>query len=155
MEQKRNKIQSLLLSEIQNFNLTYKEKDLERLMMLEASMRKYGQLRPIIVTRSEGVLFAVEGKKILSVAKVLGWESVDAIEIEDNTAESHVLLSIVLNELQFETNYIELSKHISVIEENRNLLPFTPIELDKLKSIADFDWNKLNKIDNPEQISLF
>jgi len=75
-------------------------KDLREIEALMESMRKFGQLSPIIINRRNELL---AGERRLTAALKLGWNSIDAvvldkeeeldmleIEIEENTARNNL-----------------------------------------------------------------
>jgi len=54
-------------------------KDMGNLASLAESLKKYGQLNPIVITKNN-VLIA--GERRLEAAKMLGWESINAVIVE-------------------------------------------------------------------------
>lgn len=131
----------------------YKEFSPEKMLTLQNSLIKYGQLRPIIVIKDElDELLAIEGRKILTCLKQLNPETIKVLVVDPQQG-----LSIVMNELQFETNYIELCKihgHEITDVKLKNIMPYTEDEIAKIRSISSFDWTTLVKKDNPDQETL-
>jgi hypothetical protein len=153
MEQKKPKILFLNKEQIVQHKRTYKEYDALTFHKLVSSIALYGQIMPIVVTQKGEKFHIISGGKIYEAMQQIGYAEYFCVEITDTLDVADVLL----NELIFKTNYIELSEKLlsKNIDELKRFLPYNDEEVEKIKTIASFDWNKIISKSDDSQISLF
>lgn len=110
---------------------------------LKESLKLFGQLLPVIIQGKK----VISGRKIFRAMKENGEK-----EILVYLAESHntIGIALALKEIQFETDYIKVSKLIKSADFN----PFDEETKEKLLAISEFDWSKLNKPKDKDQVKM-
>lgn len=138
-------------------SIPYKQFNEETFFKLKNSLEYFGQLKPVICYEENGFYYVVEGHKMFQALCELQNENTEIFCCVISKNDS-IKARMLLNELNFEPNYVllsELFKGID-IEEIKKHLPFSEEEIEKLKSIFNYDWEKLiNKNQNINQINLF
>lgn len=167
MERKRNCMEKIKIEHIETKFNNYRDKqDRQSLIKLWDSIKKYGQLRNIVVLKvkkEEYVL--IEGFNILRCLKELKEQEVWAKVVEIKQDYEALKLKVLLNDLNFPIDYVELAKTINEIRDNMPYsdkltdLPYTKAQIDKFRHIFNFDWDdfeqtKSNFVD-PNQVDLF
>lgn len=153
MEQKKLKILALTQDLIHENKNEYKEFDSYIYHKLLTSVAIYGQVQLIVVKPKGDKYEIINGHKLYAAMKQLGYKEFISSVVTDD----YDVLDIILNELHFKTNYIELSERLlgKDIDEIKRYLPFTENEIEKIKTIMSFDWGKLIKKKDESQVSLF
>ena len=153
MEKKKPKILFLNKNQILSHNRKYKEDDGMMYTKLMASIELYGQIQPILVKKINDNYEIINGSRIFDVMKQLQYDEYFCLEIEDELD----ICDIIVNELNFKTNYIELSEKLlsKNIHELSRYLPYTGEQIEKIKSISSYDWSKIIRKENELQVSLF
>ena len=145
-----------------------KEGDEKRYRKLVSIMKQYGQLRNITVRKKpeelwkDGVEYEVlEGRNILKAATEIGLPFVWANDlgwVDDVTAME---VSLQLNELEFQTDFVDVAEIVQKIVECSNVRKATSLsmfdqkEVQKFLRIFKFDWEDFNRAKTSGQISLF
>ena len=155
MENKRNEFLIIKIENFEKIEQSYKHFNSEIYFKLKRSLEHFGQIRPIICYNEEGKYKIVEGTKIFQALIELGNKSILCHVINK---EDSFKVQMLLNELNFESNYIELSylfKNIDIQKEKKDL-PFSDEEINKMQSIYQYDWHKvMHKQINTNQTNLF
>jgi len=135
----------------------YKIHSTEKLIKLQNNIRKYGQLKPVILCKD----IIVSGSKVLKASIDAGLEEVLVYILKDDLDEkARTFISLSLNELHFDTDYLKIAFQYNKIFDNAteaiSLLPFTPHDMEKMQMIKDHDWDEfMNRGSNTDQIDLF
>lgn len=150
-----------------------KEFDEHRYNKLVAVMKQYGQLRNITVREiympnggpevsDTFIAYEVlEGRNILKACREICLPFVYASnlgEVDDLTAKE---ISLMLNELEFQTDFVDVAvlvKEITAetnVRNAANLSMFDNREIKKFIKIFDFDWDDFNRSKQSGTLSLF
>lgn len=153
MEQTKPKILFLKKEDLIQGDKNYKEYDGLTFHKLVSSITQFGQVMPILVKQHENKYQIVCGGKIYDAVTQVGMNEYFCVQISD----PFDILDVLVNELNFKTNYIELSEKLLSrnMSEIERFLPYTDEEIVKIKSIASYDWSKIISKANDIQISLF
>lgn len=160
MGAQRHKLGLVLVKELLKKNLQcneWKIESAEKQQKLVNSINKFGQLKPVVIYKDR----IIAGSKILKALESCGEEKVLVLQLVDELSESDILLAtLVVNELNFDTDYLDIAfKHSQKFENMRDvqsLLPFTKEDVEKMKIIKDFDWESFSKKGQAEgQATLF
>jgi len=153
MEQKKPEFLILLKGDLIERSNKYKDFDSMLFHKLVVSVTLYGQILPLVVVKHEEKYKIISGNKLFAAMQQIGHQEFQCVVIEDK----YNVADIVLNELQFKTNYIELGDRLLEmnIDEVKKMLPLTEEEVMKVKAISSYDWGKLIKKDNENQVSMF
>jgi hypothetical protein len=116
------------------------------------SVRRYGQLRPIVVARqADGTLSFIDGFYLLQQLKGQGVTEVDVIEVDvADEAEARVLQLATLTE--FDIDYCNLALATKDLldaghtpEALASIAPFSAVRFQHLASVANFDWSRFTR----------
>lgn len=121
---------------------THKQEDLYYFGKLKMSIKKFGQIRPVIVSTTDLKTFrTLEGSKIVRVLKELGQPIVLAVVLVLNNTEfqlSEDMLSVLLGLDRFTIDYPKVTETVLEskleLEEVLTYLPMTYEEFAHLKS---------------------
>lgn len=144
------KIQTLRVDQMYISLDDYKTSSTKLLTKLEALLKKFGQISPIIVWKNEESLYKIiDGGRVYIAAMNLGIEKLDVVVVdEDIDAVDADLLRVVYGQFKFDYDVIKLIElmqkvmgkySISQLEE---LLPYNDEELNSYKALFNFDWNQ-------------
>lgn len=84
---------------------------------LVESMKKYGQLNPIVINRKNELL---AGYRRLEAARLLGWNSVYAIVVDKNEAEGMLAIELDENVQRLNLSSEEIAEGFARLEKLRN-----------------------------------
>jgi hypothetical protein len=135
----------------------YKIHSIEKLHKLKNSISRYGQLKPVILCKD----VIVSGSKVLMASIEAGLKEVMCYVLKDDLDEkARTFISLSLNELHFDTDYLKIAFQYNKIFDNAqeaiSLLPFSPHDMEKMKMIKDHDWDEfMNRGSNSNQVDLF
>lgn len=164
MDRERHSLERLKAVPIENIKdrlFDYKEEDKALGYKLTRSIEKFGQVQTLVVGRIEGVMYIIDGKKRLKILQELGYKNILVTDYGEIPLEHHIILCLVLNEYQYQKDYIEVSKLLQqahkVIDskDTHAILPYNREEIDQLITLLDFTWEGLTKKKWPDQIQLF
>lgn len=99
-----------------------REFDAEALEALAASIREYGVLQPIVVTREEGKYKIVAGERRWRAAKLAGLDKIPAI-VRTLDSQNRLELSIIENAQREDLNAIELATAYVKLKTQFNMTP--------------------------------
>lgn len=120
-------------------------KDINKYIALKKSVKKYGQLRPIIVDKN---LSVIKGNNLLSILLELKIDKVFIIKI-DNDDRDDIYYTLSLNNQDVKA--VSFYKSLSNIDLKNNTLPFSIQELESFSSLLNYDINNIKD----EKIELF
>lgn len=122
---------------------------------VEASLvhfiKKYGQLRPIVVrqhTDSPWPVQAIEGRKIFAACSMAGIKKVFILNVGKCTDVEAEEINLALNGISFDTNYVKLSSTINRVYPGKNvdelahMLPFPSQDIKDYIELEAFHWNR-------------
>ncbi len=114
-------IQTLKITEVEpNRNQPRKRFDEEALEELAESIKKYGLIQPIIVTKQEGYYQIVAGERRWRASKKAGLTTIKAIVREDNERENKEI-SLIENIQREDLNAVEKAMGIKLLMEEYHL----------------------------------
>lgn len=118
--------------------------DLEGLHKLCASVKRYGQLRPVLVTEQAGVLSVVDGRRLLAAMRMAGLSEAVARVVVAEPAE--VMLAC---ELFSEMSCAKVARQVadllsggSTAEHLAGASPFTAERIAYMDTLTRFDWSQ-------------
>jgi hypothetical protein len=121
---------------------------------LTENIRRHGFNQSITIRRKDddSAWQIVDGEHRWEAASQIGLEAIPCtiVEMDDSTAKSETL---AMNKLRGEMEPVEVAKILKEIEEDISLSElasytgYTEEELDGLRNLLDYDWNKLNRPD--------
>lgn len=126
-----------------------KDKDTKEYKRIVESLNKYGQRIPIVVREKDGYEI-VDGEQRWHACKELKYEQV--IVYNEGVLEDKVAQELTLwYQVQVPFNDIKLAKLVTELNLTYGdiVLPFTDEELDDMKELVNFDWEK-HKEDNKD-----
>lgn len=131
---------------------TVKEMDTMHYFKLQSSIKLRGQLRNILV---DWDLNVIEGRKIFSIMKELGYKEIEVKIIEGNAQymlASQLCLDTEFSEYDFVETSVKLSKYYDL--SNKRLLyqqlPLQNDDIDDFIESISFNMNKFNQGNNNE-----
>ena len=155
MENKRSEFLTIETNKLLKSEQNYKQFNSEIYFKLKRSLFYFGQIKPVVCYYEEGFYKIIEGSKMFEALKELGANKIFCCVIQK---EDSLKAQMFMNELNFDSNYIELSylfKNID-FDKIKKDLPFSDEEINKMQSIFEYDWDKIiNKQNNINQTNLF
>lgn len=118
------------------------EKELE-------SLKRYGQIAPILVREQNGVYELIDGEHRLRGMKQLGYKKIlifDAAGLSESDAKQ---LTIIMNEVRGRADSTKLSKlfqELSLdvpLEELTKIIPYSDVEMRNMVAQAHVDWDAI------------
>ena len=132
-------MERLNIEEIVNTNICIHKKDTSE-FNLKKSVKKYGQLRPIIINQKNEI---IDGHKLYKVFKELLFKEVWIVRIETDKKEQ---IYCDLNINKSELDAVEFFKYVrDFIDIEDHCLPFNKEELKGFIKLLTFDWTKFGK----------
>jgi hypothetical protein len=111
-----------------------------------SSLRRYGQLQPVIVRQAGETLVAISRQLVLEVMRELGHSTVWVwdLGVLDDVDAIEVALAL---ETRCDTDYVRLAKVVSALPEDvlrrlPDVTPYTWERLTYLRQLLDFDWGQ-------------
>jgi hypothetical protein len=163
MDNERNKLVRINISDIEYSKSKLKENDFQLYEKLKLSIQSQGQLKSITVCELEnGKYECIEGSKILKCMIELNYNEVIAINIGKVTQTQKDIIRLQLFKDFFMVDYSavgvmlkEILNDVQVINLC-NTIPFDKRQVENLINLTKFDWDafNLNK-QNEGQMSLF
>lgn len=116
-------------------------------MKLATSVRRFGQLRPLVVRLlASGMYDVVEGKQIYGALVACGAQMVTVLEVVEATDDELVQLALALG-IVFETDYSKVAAACGALLEKgitaEYLAAASPFSADRIgyfKTLCSFDW---------------
>ena len=126
------------------------------LKKLTTSLKRHGQMRPLIVRHADdGASVVVDGRMLLRAMRASGWETawvVDIGVIDDQDAQ-HLHLDL---EICFQTNYAKLAHAVAGIAEagtsHASLAagsPFDEVRIGHFVGLTKWDWSRFGNNGEP------
>lgn len=115
-----------------------KNDDFKVKTLLEKSIKKYGQIYPIVVNADYEI---IKGNTVYSILKKLKFEQIEIKIIDCNSAQ----LCLELNLLKGEPNPIECFSLMKEIDKSDNCLPYTKDQINDFIKLLSFDWGQYKK----------
>lgn len=126
---------------------------------LAASLRRHGQVRPLVVRKDlEGNRTLVDGRYLLKAMRALGWTEgwVADVGTVDDEGASRMALDL---ETRFEVDYVRVAKAVAWLVDDREAdpgslsaaSPFTAARILHLRGLATFDWGQFTKPEDDGQ----
>ena len=119
-----------------------KNEDFKIEILLEKSIKKYGQLYPIIVNEVGEI---IKGNTIFKILKKLNYSSV-WVNVVEGRIDSQ--LCIELNLLKGEPNPIDCFELMKSVDLKDNCLPYNKQQIIEFIDLLNFDWNMYKKQKN-------
>lgn len=115
-------------------SLNNKDKKIDYL--LEKSIKKYGQLYPILINKKNEI---IKGNSTFLVLKKLNIENVFVKIIDcENDKQLYLELKFIKNEI----NPIECFEYFKHIDINNNCLPFSKKQIQDFIKLLNFNWKQ-------------
>lgn len=142
---------SVPLAEIGAGDPGWRYDDAMLLEKLATSLRRHGQLRPVVTCRTPaGERVVVDGRKLLRAMRDLGWS--EAMVVDLGTLDAHTARRVALDlELRFETDYAAVSQAVAGLLEQdvtaeslAQASPFTAERIGYFAKLATFDWSQFS-----------
>ncbi len=149
------------IKDIKGTDWNYKFEDKAGEQRLLNSIKTDGQLRPIIVRENGKGYSIIEGSKIFRACQDAELKEIKVINLGKLRPPDSARISILLNETQFKTDYIELAEKLVLITEKykitelANLMPFSQDDLNRLIGLLRFDWSSFDKKGDGNQAVMF
>lgn len=144
------------ITEIEFSEVKYKQFDHVMFEKIKASLKMFGQVRPInCLISCELKMCCFEGRMILKAALELGWEAIEVNKHDFIDPLNYILFRFAINEMNFKNCDVQIAK---ILQENlnENILPFTKSEIEAYKKLLDFDWVEFERSKNDlKQTNLF
>jgi hypothetical protein len=126
----------------------WRREDLATDLKLAASLRKYGQLRPLVVRTDEaGAWWVVDGRRQLRVMRSIGWTAAQAIHVGTLSDADARRMALSLD-LAYETDYARVAAAVAElvdggvsVAELASGSPFTEERVAHFRTLATFDWS--------------
>ncbi len=116
---------------------------------LETSLKRFGQLAPLIVKDNE----VLGGRRLFRAMQNIGWQTAMAVRLSGDIEPLHVSLA---TEIRFDTDYAALSKAIgeSLTEAHSlaRISPFSAARIEYFKKLIDFDWSQFKEGDDQQSL---
>lgn len=126
-----------------------KDKDTKEYQIVKQSLEKKGLRLPVVVRENNGFEI-IDGEQRFTAWKELGNKTI-LIYNEGNISDKEARELTIWYEQKVPFNEIDLAKLVTEMNlEYKDLeLPYTKLELDEMKELTDFDWDKYE--DNYEE----
>lgn len=121
-------------------------------LKLVSSVRRYGQLRPVVVrTGGDGELWVVDGRRLVAAMLEAGHETAEVKHIgKKSEAEAH-MVALAL-EVGFEVDYAKLAVAVAALvsdgatpDQLASASPFSPDRIKHFVTLAAFDWSQYDE----------
>lgn len=128
---------------------------------LERLVGAFGQVLPIITVLENGRYKVLANSRIFRVCRTLSMDKVWCCVVDAETVQRRSLLSVALNTLEFEKDWVKIATETVAATEGLSeadrkvFVPFDDDTYHKLKTIAEYDFGALRQADNPDQLDLF
>ena len=117
-------------------------------LRLQASVRRYGQLRPLLVrTAADGARMVVDGRELLVALRAVGMASAWVVDVGpvSDTEARRLMLAL---ELSFDVDYARLAAAVAAMlrdgltpDELASAGPWTAERLSYMDTLTRFDWS--------------
>lgn len=127
--------------------------DAARADKLVASLRRHGQLRPLVIgTLPDGTRQVVDGRRLLAAMLALGWTEALAIDVGPLDGPAAAVQLALALECGFEIDYARLALAVADLlsagvtaTELSMRSPFTAERIGYLGKLARFDWSQFDE----------
>lgn len=140
-------IKKVKIDEVEVNDYNPKAKETKEYQNVVKSLRINGLQQPIMVRELDGKYIIVDGEQRYTAAKELGFEEIYIYnfgEISDEDAKA----TTIWMEVQVPFDQIDLAPIALELHEQGFELPFTDLQLDDFKHIAEFDFDSYVAEDN-------
>lgn len=117
-------------------------------LRLAASVRRYGQLRPIVVRQTPDGPAIVDGRRLAAVLRDAGFETAAVVDLGDLDADTSARVALAL-EVRFGTDYAKVATAVAGLMERgasagelEAASPFTAERIGHFPALAMFDWSR-------------
>jgi hypothetical protein len=129
------------------------------LAKLVASLRRHGQLRPVVVrTDEDGRMVVVRGRSLLAAAREAGFRDVWVVTLGEMSELDARVVSLSL-ELRQEVDFARLARQLDEVMEAgmspaqlSSHGPFTPARLAHFRTLVRFDWSQFDEVSDGQQV---
>lgn len=140
----------------------WRYKDQTMLIKLTASLRKFGQLRPVIVRTENNARYVVRGNQIVEAMRAAGLEKAWVVDVGSITEQETIALALAL-EIGFDVDYAALAGRVAFLVnggvspvEVSGLSPFVAARIESFCALAaPFDWSVFDQKDDGQGGFLF
>jgi hypothetical protein len=115
--------------------------------MVIASVKKYGQLKPIIIDQNDII---IEGHQVYKALKQC---SIDQVWTKKINVPNRKQVYLELNLSQRDVDAVECLLYLKECDLSSAILPWTPSKVSEMLEILNFDWDTYRK--NRESDTLF
>lgn len=123
-----------------------KRNDIQEICLLN-SIKKYGQLKPIIINNNNEI---IEGHNLFRMLKKLDIDQVYIKKIDNvNEYQLYCELNLIYNEIDAVDFFVYLRDYVNI---DNNVIPYSKKELTNFIKLLDFDWQEyLSSKDQEEE----
>ena len=126
--------------------------DAEAALKLQASLKRHGQIRPVLcVTPADGSTVVVDGRRLIAAMLALKWTRCMACDVGEAEAADIAALRLAC-ELRFRTDYAKLSQAVhgfmqagATVDRLASAGPFTVERIGYFNTLAVFDWSQFSE----------
>ena len=143
------KFKAIQIDKLVKADWNYKENDEELCSKLVENIKRNGQIENILVRLLDtGFYEIVNGNHRYDALKAVGAKVAIAYDLGSISTAEAMRIALETNETRFKTNDAKLASVIKEIastvslEELAATIAFSPSELDRLLSLADWDWDQ-------------
>lgn len=127
------------ISDLKVVEPSIKLKNMTLEAMVIASVKKYGQLKPIIIDQNDVI---IEGHQIY---KALQHCSIDQVWTKKIDTSSRKQVYLELNLSQREIDAVECLLYLKECDLSSAILPWAPSKVGEMLEILNFDWDTYRK----------
>jgi hypothetical protein len=144
-----NQLKIINIDEVRPNTWNPKDKDTKEYQIIKQSLNKKGLRLPVVVRENNGYEI-IDGEQRWTAWKELGHKTI-LIYNEGKISDQEAKELTIWYEQKVPFNEIDLAKLVTEMNlEYKDLeLPYTKLELDEMKELTDFDWDKYE--DNYEE----
>jgi hypothetical protein len=129
-------------------------------MKLSASLKRFGQLRAVVVWLSAaGTYEVIDGRNVLSGLAALGADSVQVLELSEISLDEATQVALALG-LEFETDYARVARACAGLldsgvtaEHLAGASPFSAERIKHFKTLCSFDWSQFDIDEDQHEMS--
>jgi hypothetical protein len=140
------------ISGLQVLDAGWNYDDAEASLKLQSSLKRHGQLRPVLcVTPPDGSTVVVDGRRLLAAMKALGLQRAMVCDLGEVAAADVAALRLAV-ELRFEVDYARLAKAVhgflqqgTTVDRLASAGPFSAERIGYFNTLATFDWAQFSE----------
>jgi hypothetical protein len=140
-------MERLRLSEIKNNNVSINDNTTETISALIESLKKYGQIRAIVLDQDNNIL---DGHKLFKILLDLGEKECWVVKVKTTSIEEG---NIDLNFIKSEIDSVSFLKSMAKVDVSKLIIPISQDERLRYKEMLTWDWHVYKtKIKNLKQL---